>query len=163
MPIGEVIKYVPKDTGIPGGSQETRLWYNGGHMIAMGDPYLVLYGAMLFLFGIAGAFLVVLPKAAHTGWPLAGLFGTLTALFVGLCGYDLARLYAADLRPEGLGYRWALYLAAVLLCGTGTLVFGVFGNHILVPQAKEYRIAAAVCLALAVAVFAGIVLQPLFA
>jgi hypothetical protein len=132
-------------------------------MNVMGDPYLVLYGAMLFLFGIAFAFLAVLPKAEHAGWPLAGVLGTLTALFAGLFAYDLARLYAADVRPQDLGYRWALYVAAVLLCSTGTLLFGTFGNHIMVPQAKEYRIAALICLLLSGAALAGIVLQPLFA
>lgn len=129
----------------------------------MGDPYLVLYGAMLFLFGIALALVAVLPKAAHAGWPLAGTFGTLTALFAGLFAYDLARLFAMDVQPHAFGYRWALYVAAILLCGTGTLLLGTFGNHILAPQVKEYRLAALICLLLSAAALAGIILQPLSA
>lgn len=159
----EVIKYVPEDTGIPGRSQERAVWYNSRRMNAMGDPYLVLYGAMLFLFGLAFAIFALLPKAEHASWPLAGVLGTLTALFLGLFAYDLARLYAADVNPQDLGYRWSLYVAAILLCDTGTLLLGTFGNHIMTPQAKEYRIAALVCLFLSAAALAGIVLQPLFA
>lgn len=158
----EVIKYVPEDTGIPGRSQERAVWYNRGHMNGMGDPYLVLYGAMLFLFGLAFAIFALLPKSAHASWSLAGVMGTLTTLFLGLFAYDLARLYAADVNPQDLGYRWSLYVAAILLGDTGTLLLGTFGNHLMAPQAKEYRVAALVCLLLSAAAFVGIVLQPLF-
>lgn len=129
----------------------------------MMDPYLVLYAAMLLLFGAAFVMTVLLKRHALLGWPLTGVVATLDFLFLGLLVLDLIRLYAADVRPETLAYRWVLYPAAILLLESSALVLWVYGEHAGADHAKEYRWAVLIGIIGSFAAFLGLALHPLFA
>ena len=131
-------------------------------MMDFANPYAVLFGIMMLLFGVAVCLAAALKRFPLLSWPLTGVLGTLAFLFLGLLALDLTRVYAVDLRPAAIDARWVLYPAAVLLLGTGTLVLGVYGDHAGAEHAWEYRQAVRVCVALAFVAFVGIALQPLF-
>gem|GEM_PF-3280026 len=132
-------------------------------MNELGEPYVVLYGAALLLFGAAAVLAALLQIRPQLGWPLTGVLGTLTFLFLGLLGLDVTRLYALDMRPSGIAYRWLSYAAAVVLLATATAVLGVFGDRIAGAHGREYRVAVRVCIAASFLAMAGIVLQPFLA
>lgn len=127
------------------------------------DPYLVLYAATLLLFGAAFVMTLLLKRHAFLGWPLTGVVATLASLILGLLVLDLVRVYAADLRPETLAYRWVLYPAAILLLATSAIALWVYGDHTGADHAKEYRWAVLIGIIGGFAAFFGIALQPLFA
>lgn len=126
------------------------------------DPYLVLYAAMLLLFGGAFVMTVLLKHHAVLGWPLTGIVATLSFLFLGLLALDLTRVYTVDLQPETLAYRWVLYPAAILLLATSAIALWVYGEHTGADHAKEYRWAVLIGIIGGFAAFVGIALQPLF-
>jgi len=160
MPIGEVIGC--RENTWKRGNGQGRVCYTVYSMLPIADPYLALYGVMLVLFGGGAVMAIALKRIALLAWPLAAVFGTLGFLFVGLAILDLTRVYAVDLRPTSVDYRWVLYLGAMILLDAGTLMLWVYGEHAAKDHAWEYRVASNIALLLAFAVLVGIMVRPLF-
>lgn len=127
------------------------------------SPYAVLYAAMLCLLGAGAVLWCLLKRERLLAWPLAGVCGVLFFLVLGLFGLDITRVWAADIAPATVTYRWMLFPAAATLLGTATVLLGVYGDHMSGEHAWEYRASVGVCLALSFVALVGIVLQPLFA
>lgn len=132
-------------------------------MLIPSDPSVFLFGALLLLFGVGGVLAALLKRHGDLAWPLAALFGTSACVWLGLLAFDLAHLYAADIRPASIDARWILFPASILLLTSGTVVLGVYGEHAGGTHAWEYRTAVRLILLTTAAAFVGVLLQPLFA
>ncbi len=127
------------------------------------DPYVVLFGALLVLFGASVVLAFLLARHGDLAWPLAAVFGTSAVLWLGLLTLDLSRLAAADLRPSAIDARWVLFPAAIILFGSGTVVLWTYGEHAAGAHAWEYRFAVRLIVLCSVLALFGVLIQPLFA
>ncbi len=137
---------------------------NSSVAIALLDGGVILFGALLVLFGSAIPLSFLLKEKQNVAAPLIGILSIILALLIGIIAYDFAgagTVYTveeiAKLSELLSTHRWILFQLPFFLVLTSLIVLLIYREKIREAHAKYYRsaIVFSVCAAFGAIIMIG--------